>query len=317
MPPGAPDPVALARLYGEPLFALPTDLYIPPDALEVFLDAFEGPLDLLLYLIRRQNFDILDIPLADVTRQYLAYVEQVRRSNLELASDYLLMAAVLIEIKSRMLLPARPAADGAEPEDPRAELVRRLLEYEQMKRAAARLDALPLAGRDFFPAQVHVERPAAAVRFPDVSPDDLRAAWRDILRRARLVRHHTVTREQLSVREHMGLMLRRLQGRRYAAFEELFDPARGAAVLVVTFIALLELSREQLVEVTQAEAYRADLRAAGGGVGPRLKRATRRPPAGRRAARRQPSCQRPQPCFFPAPTMRRAMLQRCTSLGPS
>ena len=254
-PPVVADPVALARLYGEPLFALPTDLYIPPDALEVVLEAFEGPLDLLLYLIRRQNFDILDIPLADVTRQYLAYVEQLRRSNLELASDYLLMAAVLIEIKSRMLLPAKKAADGAEPEDPRAELVRRLLEYEQMKRAAARLDALPLVGRDFHPAQVHVERPPTAARFPDVSPDDLRAAWQDILRRARLVRHHTVTREQLSVREHMGVVLRRLQGQRFAAFEDLFDPALGTAVLVVTFIALLELSREQLVEITQAEAY--------------------------------------------------------------
>ena len=144
--PEAVDRIALARLYGEPLFALPTDLYIPPDALEVFLEAFEGPLDLLLYLIRRQNFNILDIPLADVTRQYLAYVEQIRKTNLELASEYLLMAAMLIEIKSRMLLPARKSAEGAEPEDPRAELVRRLLEYEKMKLAAARLDALPLLG---------------------------------------------------------------------------------------------------------------------------------------------------------------------------
>src|SRR2546427_3978612 len=142
--PGVVDRVAMARLYGEPLFALPSDLYIPPDALEVFLEAFEGPLDLLLYLIRRQNFNILDIPLADVTRQYLAYVEQIRRRNLELASEYLLMAAMLIEIKSRMLLPARRSDDGHEPEDPRAELVRRLLEYEQMKLAAAKLDALPV-----------------------------------------------------------------------------------------------------------------------------------------------------------------------------
>ena len=249
-----PDPVALARLYGEPLYTLPNDLYIPPDALEVFLDAFEGPLDLLLYLIRRQNFDILDIPLADVTRQYLAYVEQIRRTNLELAAEYLLMAALLIEIKSRMLLPAKKAADGDEAADPRAELVRRLLDYEQMKLAARRLDALPLLGRDFLRARVHVEQ-SLAPRWPDVSPDDLRAAWRDILQRAKLVTHHTIRREQLSVREHMSQVLRRLQGRRFAPFEDLFDAARGAPVLVVTFIAMLELSREQLIEVTQAEAF--------------------------------------------------------------
>ena len=159
--------MALARLYGEPLFKLPHDLYIPPDALEVFLEAFEGPLDLLLYLIRRQNFNILDIPLADVTRQYLDYVEQIRRRNLELASEYLLMAAMLIEIKSRMLLPPKKTADGAEVADPRAELVRRLLEYEQMKLAAAKLDALPLLGRDFLRAQVTIEQSLEA-RFPEV-----------------------------------------------------------------------------------------------------------------------------------------------------
>ena len=257
-PPGATvDGVALARLYGEPLFSLPTDLYIPPDALEVFLEAFEGPLDLLLYLIRRQNFDILDIPLAEVTRQYLAYVEQLRRSNLELAADYLLMAATLIEIKSRLLLPPRPGSgsQGAEPEDPRAELVRRLLDYEQMKRAAAKLDALPLEGREFHAVQVAPPPPSLETRWPEVTPDDLKRAWHDILARARLVRHHTVTRQQLSVREHMGLVLRRLQGRRYAAFEELFDTTHGVAVVVVTFIALLELSREQAIEVTQAEAF--------------------------------------------------------------
>ena len=150
------DRVALARLYGEPLFRMPTDLYIPPDALEVFLEAFEGPLDLLLYLIRKQNFNILDIPLASVTRQYLDYVEQIRRRNLELAAEYLLMAAMLIEIKSRMLLPPKKSADGGEPEDPRADLMRRLVEYEQIKLAAARLDALPLLGRDFLRAQMPV-----------------------------------------------------------------------------------------------------------------------------------------------------------------
>ena len=248
------DQVALARLYGEPLFKLPQDLYIPPDALEVFLEAFEGPLDLLLYLIRRQNFNILDIPLADVTRQYLDYVEQIRRRNLELASEYLLMAAMLIEIKSRMLLPPKKTADGAEVADPRAELVRRLLEYEQMKLAAAKLEALPLLGRDFLRAQVTIEQ-AIEPRFPDVCAEDLREAWLAILKRARLNQHHHITREQLSVREHMSIVLKRLQGRRFVEFQDLFDPARGIGVLVVTFIALLELSRESLLEVTQAEAF--------------------------------------------------------------
>ena len=252
--PDVVDQVAVARLYGEPLFALPQDLYIPPDALEVFLEAFEGPLDLLLYLIRKQNFNILDIPLADVTRQYLAYVEQIRSRNLELASEYLLMAAMLIEIKSRMLLPPRKSADGSEPEDPRAELVRRLVEYEQIKLAALRLDALPVLGRDFLRAQVTIEQ-ALMPRWPEVHAGDLRQAWLEILARARLTAHHTITREQLSVREHMSLVLRRLQGRRFVEFAELFDSARSVPVLVVTFIALLELSREALVEVTQAEAF--------------------------------------------------------------
>ncbi|MDR2991599.1 MAG: segregation/condensation protein A [Burkholderiaceae bacterium] len=248
------DQVAVARLYGEPLFRLPQDLYIPPDALEIFLEAFEGPLDLLLYLIRRQNFNILDIPMAAVTAQYLGYVEEVRSRNLELAAEYLLMAAMLIEIKSRMLLPARKSAEGQEPEDPRAELVRRLLEYEQMKLAAARLAELPQYGRDFLKAQVYVEQ-SLAPRWPEVNLADLQAAWRDILRRAKLVQRHKISREELSVREHMGLVLRALQGRQFAPFEDLFDPARGAPVLVVTFIALLELARENLVELTQAEAY--------------------------------------------------------------
>jgi segregation and condensation protein A len=248
------DHVAVARLYGEPLFKLPQDLYIPPEALEVFLEAFEGPLDLLLYLIRKQNFNILDIPLADVTRQYLAYVDEIRRTNLELASEYLLMAAMLIEIKSRMLLPPRKTDDGQEVEDPRAELVRRLIEYEQMKLAAAQLDALPVAGRDFIRTEVFIEQ-SLNPRYPDVELMDLRLAWADILRRAKLHQHHTITREQLSVREHMSLVLRTLQGRRFVEFEELFDPARGPQVLVVTFIAMLELSRERLIELTQAEAF--------------------------------------------------------------
>ncbi|MEO5732578.1 MAG: ScpA family protein [Rubrivivax sp.] len=248
------DQVAVARLYGEPLFRLPHDLYIPPDALEVFLEAFEGPLDLLLYLIRRQNFNILDIPLASVTRQYLTYVEQIRRHNLELASEYLLMAAMLIEIKSRMLLPPKKSADGAEPEDPRAELVRRLVEYERIKQGAAHIDALPLLGRDFLRAQVHIEQ-CTEPRWPDVEPIDLRDAWLDILRRARLNQRHIIARAQLSVREHMSIVLRRLQGRRFAEFHELFDVESGVAVLVVTFIAMLELAKERLLEVTQAEAF--------------------------------------------------------------
>ncbi|MDQ6629636.1 MAG: segregation/condensation protein A [Pseudomonadota bacterium] len=250
----AVDGIAVARLYGEPLFTLPDDLYIPPDALEVFLEAFEGPLDLLLYLIRKQNFNILDIPMASVTRQYLTYVEQIRGSNLELASDYLLMAAMLIEIKSRMLLPPRRNADGKEAEDPRAELVRRLVEYEQMKLAAARLDALPLLGREFLRARAAIEE-ALTVPLPEVTAADLREAWAELMQRAGLRQHHRITRELLSVREHMSQLLRSLTGRRFATFDELFDPGRGPPVVVVTFIALLELAREHLVEVTQAESF--------------------------------------------------------------
>jgi len=255
--PGTPtvvDQVALARLYGEPLFAMPQDLYIPPDALEVFLEAFEGPLDLLLYLIRKQNFNILDIPMAAVTRQYLVYVDEIRTRNLELAAEYLLMAAMLIEIKSRMLLPPKKTAEGEEPEDPRAELVRRLLEYEQMKAAAFRLNELPQLGRDVLRAQVYIEQ-SLQPRFPDVHVADLREAWRDILRRANLVQHHKISREELSVREHMSMDIKKLQGRKFVEFEQLFDVTRGTPVLIVTFIATLELAKETLIEVTQAEAY--------------------------------------------------------------
>ncbi len=248
------DQVALARLYGEPLFAMPQDLYIPPDALEVFLEAFEGPLDLLLYLIRKQNFNILDIPMAGLTRQYLVYVDEIRTRNLELAAEYLLMAAMLIEIKSRMLLPPKKVAEGEEPEDPRAELARRLLEYEQMKLAGAGLNAIPHYGRDFLKAQVYIEQ-SLQPRFPDVHLADLPEAWADILTRAKLVQHHTIPREELSVREYMSQVLRKLQGRRFVEFEELFDPSKGSTVLVVTFIALLELGKETLIEITQAEAF--------------------------------------------------------------
>jgi segregation and condensation protein A len=248
------DHVAVARLYGEPLFSMPNDLYIPPDALEVFLEAFEGPLDLLLYLIRKQNFNILDIPMAAVTRPYLTYVDEIRQHNLELAAEYLLMAAMLIEIKSRMLLPPKKVAEGQEPEDPRAELVRRLLEYEQMKMASLQLGNLPQFGRDFLKAQVYIEQ-SLQPRFPEVHLVELQEAWRDILKRAKLVQHHKITREELSVREHMSIVLKRLQGRQFVEFENLFDPSKGTPVLVVTFIALLELAKETLIEITQAEAF--------------------------------------------------------------
>lgn len=252
------DAVALARLYGEPLFSLPTDLYIPPDALEVFLETFQGPLDLLLYLIRKQNFNVLDIPMAEVTRQYLSYVDQIRMHNLELAAEYLLMAAMLIEIKARMLLPIKKTDTGQEVQDPRAELVRRLLEYERMKLAAQNLNALPQLGRDFQRAQgyadLHLER-----ALPEVSVEDLRQAWIDILKRAKLNAHHHITREQLSVRDHMTHILRRLNGVRFIEFSALFMEriSEGApiAVVVVHFLALLELARETLLEITQAEPY--------------------------------------------------------------
>ena len=244
----------LARLYGEPMLVMPRDLYIPPDALEVILEAFEGPLDLLLYLIRKQNFNILDIPMARVTAQYLVYVEEIRSHNLELAAEYLLMAAMLIEIKSRMLLPVRKSDDTGEVEDPRAELVRRLLEYERIKRGAHELDALPQLGREFWPVQVELEADFE-VALPRIDAQDLRMAWLDVLRRARLVQHHRIGRAQLSVREHMSLVLRRLQGERFVEFADLFEGSTSVQVAVVQFLALLELAREGLVDITQAEAY--------------------------------------------------------------
>jgi len=249
---------AFAKLYGEPLFKLPTDLYIPPDALEVFLEAFEGPLDLLLYLIRKQNFNVLDIPMAQVTQQYLSYIDQIRHTNLELAAEYLLMAAMLIEIKSRMLLPMKKADSEEEVDDPRAELVRRLLEYERMKLAAQELDQIPQQGRDFQVAHGYVDT-TVAITWPEVNLEDLQMAWRDVLHRATLNRHHTITREELSVRDFMTRILRRLQSTRFIEFGELFEDAiktgKGIPVVIVNFIAMLELSREALVEITQAEPF--------------------------------------------------------------
>ncbi|MBC7489743.1 MAG: segregation/condensation protein A [Glaciimonas sp.] len=245
--------VAFARLYGEPLFRMPTDLYLPPDALEIFLEVFEGPLELLLYLIRKQNFNILDIPMAQVTLQYLEYVDQIRITNLELAAEYLLMAAMLIEIKSRMLLPSRKA-DSEEAEDPREELVRRLLEYEQMKLVAREINKILQLRRDFVRTQIYFEQ-SIVTRWPEVDVVDLQSAWANVIKRAKLTQHHIVSREELSVREHMTGILRRLQSARFVEFADFFDRARGVPVLVVNFIALLELAKETLSEITQAEPF--------------------------------------------------------------
>ena len=242
-----------AKVYGEPVIDLPHDLYIPPDALEIVLEAFEGPLDLLLYLIRKENLDIMDIQMAPLTRQYMEYVEAMHTTNLELAAEYLVMAAMLMEIKSRLLLPRPPSAEPIE-DDPRAELVRRLLEYERMKKAAQGLDELPQVGRDVIAISVWIEK-AVSQRLPDVNSADLAEAWRSLLHRARLTAHHRVTREELSVRAHMSAILRALKERRVVEFGELFDPQRGVAVLVVTFLALLELARERLLEITQSAGF--------------------------------------------------------------
>ncbi|MDD2664534.1 MAG: ScpA family protein [Dechloromonas sp.] len=245
----------VARIYGTPLDQLPQDLYIPPDALEIMLDAFEGPLDLLLYLIRKANVDILDIPMAPLTRQYLDYVESMRASNLELAAEYLVMAAMLIEIKSRMLLPRPKLPGDDEAGDPRAELVRRLMEYEQMKIAGQRLNELPQAEREFFWVETLVEK-SLLVRLPEVSVDELKAAWMAVVRQAVLKRNHKISREELSVREHMGIILRLLQERGgFVQFDTLFDPAMGAPGLVVHFLAMLELAREKLIEIAQTESF--------------------------------------------------------------
>jgi len=253
LPEGEVEPVA--RVYGQPLEQMPLDLYIPPDALAIMLDAFEGPLDLLLYMIRRANIDILDIPMAPLTRQYLDYVEAMRASNLELAADYLVMAAMLIEIKSRMLLPRPKLGEGDEAEDPRAELVRRLMEYEQMKLAGQNLNAMPQAEREFFWVETLVEK-SLLVRQPEVSVNDLKEAWMAVVRQAGLKKHHQIGREELSVREHMGIILRALQAKGgFVQFETLFDPEMGVPGLVVHFIAMLELGREKLIEITQTEAF--------------------------------------------------------------
>ncbi|MBK8896247.1 MAG: segregation/condensation protein A [Candidatus Competibacteraceae bacterium] len=248
------EPAPLAKVGGEPYLQLPRDLYIPPDALEVFLEAFEGPLDLLLYLIRRQNLNILDIPVADITRQYLDYLALMRELRLELAADYLVMAAWLAEIKSRLLLP-KPAAAEAEEEDPRAELARRLQEYERFQQAAQALEALPRLERDIFLARAEPVGCQAAREPPPVSLAELLAALREVMARAELYGHHQIRRETLSVRERMSQVLERLDALRFMPFSALFRAEEGRMGVVVTFLAILELLRETLLELTQAEPF--------------------------------------------------------------
>lgn len=243
-------PFALVR--GIPLRELPTDLYIPPDALEVFLDAFEGPLDLLLYLIRRHNLDILDIPVAAITEQYLEYVQLMKALRLELAAEYLVMAAMLAEIKSRMLLPRVPATTEEAEEDPRAELVRRLREYERYKQAAEDLDALPRLGRDVFPVRVACSESKPARPLPAATLEELLVALQRILERARLYSHHHVRREGLSVRQRMTEILVRLQQHSFLEFSALCRVREGRLGVVVSFLAVLELVREALIELVQA-----------------------------------------------------------------
>ena len=241
------------KINGEALYELPHDLYIPPDALEVYLESFEGPLDLLLYLIRKNNLDILDIPMSKLTMQYIQYVEKMKAIKLELAADYLLMSAMLIEIKSRMLLPKPEAIEDED--DPRAELIRRLMEYEAIKLAAQNLDDMPKVGEQFQVADAYYQH-IADVKPPEVSVDELVEAWRNVLKRAKLNSHHKLGRAELSVREHMSSVLRRLQTDGMCEFSELFDlNAGGLPKLVVNFLAILELAKEGLIKITQQAAF--------------------------------------------------------------
>jgi segregation and condensation protein A len=241
-----------AIVQGQPYTQVPNDLYIPPDALEVFLEAFEGPLDLLLYLIRRQNLDILDIPIAEITRQYIAYIAMLEEMQFELAAEYLVMAAILAEIKSRMLLP-RKSTEDEEEEDPRAELVRRLQEYERFKQAAEDLDDLPRVDRDFALAGAHVDDHQVIQVPPDVDLHDMLDALRDVLSRAELFGHHQVQLEPLSVRERMTAIIDRLRGSPYLEFQAFFTPKEGRMGVVVTFLAVMELARERIVDLVQNE----------------------------------------------------------------
>ena len=250
----------LATVRGEPLLKLPDDLYIPPDALEVFLDAFEGPLDLLLYLIRRHNLDILDIPIAEITRQYTGYIEMMQGLRLELAAEYLVMAAILAEIKSRMLLP-RPEPEHEDEEDPRTELIRRLQEYERFKQAAEDLDALPRLERDIMPAHAEVAEQRQVKLPPEVDLREVLLALRDVMTRAELFAQHHIQSEPLSVRERMSRIMQAVnnsrEGTEFVRFETLFDIEEGRLGAVVTFLALLELLREHLIDLVQQELYGA------------------------------------------------------------
>lgn len=246
-----------AVVEGEPVTELPRDLYIPPDALQVFLEAFEGPLDLLLYLIRKQNLDILDIPIAEITRQYMQYIDVMADLQLELAGEYLLMAAMLAEIKSRMLLPRVATADGQEEEDPRAELVRRLQEYERFKKAAEDLDNLKRLERDTLPASAELAERKVVKMVPQVTLQEMLLAFKDVLQRAEMFAHHHVARERLSVRQRMSDVLSSLRDSAFVDFAQLFRPEEGRMGVTVTFIAILELMKEGLIEIVQAEAYAA------------------------------------------------------------
>ena len=243
-----------AIVEGEPITQLPRDLYIPPHALEVFLEAFEGPLDLLLYLIRRQNLDILDIPIAEISRQYVQYIELMKEMQFELVGEYLVMAATLAEIKSRMLLP-RPETQEEEEEDPRAELVRRLQEYERFKKAAEDLDSLERLERDVVQASAEVTERRVVTKLPDVTLKELLLAFKDVLDRSSMFAHHQVQREPLSVRERMSAVLMAVQGEADVEFVKLFDPLEGRMGVTVTFLAVLELVKESLLEVAQSEPF--------------------------------------------------------------
>ena len=255
-PPAAPQQAEMpfAMVQGEPVTSLPRDLYIPPDALEVFLEAFEGPLDLLLYLIRRQNLNILDIPIAEITRQYMEYIELMEVLRLELAAEYLVMAAMLAEIKSRMLLPRPPPEEGEE-EDPRAELIRRLQEYGRYKTAAEDIDSLPRVGRDVYATAAEVSERKVVRLVPEVTMKELLVAFKDVLRRAEMFSHHHVQLEPLSVRQRMADVLARLQDSGFLEFTSLFTPEEGRRGVVVTFLAMLELLKQTLIELVQAETF--------------------------------------------------------------